>query len=205
MLGDYPDQMQQHRFHLEHTTWHATRCVFRDTCFCCSGNGAVNCIPSSQLLQLYESYTSDGVGTLACDQGQDLVYPEGAPGFVYDPTGYLLTVPGRQVLLRNGNKRLSVVSQYAADLVGQSCLTCARCLMQSSGILKRTAEAQKGQSHAMCKFPCYEHTCRSTCMIGTHRCVSRWHIHMCTHTVHTHICMHHCCIWCMSLSSTRGS
>jgi hypothetical protein len=46
-------------------------------------------------------YTTDGMGTLSCDQGQDIVYPEGAPGFVYDPTGYLLTLPGRQVHAAN--------------------------------------------------------------------------------------------------------
>jgi len=64
--------------------------------FCCAGDGKVSCTPSSQL-QMNSDYTSDGIGTLSCDQGQDMVYPEGAPGFVYDPTGYLLTLPGRQV------------------------------------------------------------------------------------------------------------
>ena len=54
-------------------------------------------MPSSQLLQMSVDYTTNGVGTLACDQGRDVVYPECAPGFVYDPTGYLLTLPGRQV------------------------------------------------------------------------------------------------------------
>ncbi len=64
--------------------------------FCCSGDGEVSCTPLSQLL-MKSDYTTDGVGTLSCDQGQDIKYPEGAPGFVYDPTGYLLTLPGRQV------------------------------------------------------------------------------------------------------------
>ncbi len=64
---------------------------------CYSGDGTLNCTPSSQLLLLNNDYTTDGIGTLSCDQGQDIVYPEGAPGFVYDPTGYLLTLPGRQV------------------------------------------------------------------------------------------------------------
>ncbi len=64
---------------------------------CCPGDGALNCTPSSQLLLMKSDYTTDGVGTLSCDQGPDIVYPEGAPGFVYDPTGYLLTFPGRQV------------------------------------------------------------------------------------------------------------
>lgn len=63
----------------------------------CSGNGQEECTPSNQLLQMSDDYITNGIGTLACDQGQDVVYPEGAPGFVYDPTGYLLTLPGRQV------------------------------------------------------------------------------------------------------------
>ncbi|DBA95832.1 TPA: hypothetical protein ACH3X1_001379 [Trebouxia sp. C0004] len=60
-----------------------------------TGDGEVSCTPSSQLL-MNSDYTTDGVGTLSCEQGQDIVYPEGAPGFVYDPTGYLLTLSGRQ-------------------------------------------------------------------------------------------------------------
>ncbi len=64
--------------------------------FCCAGDGQVSCTPSSQLL-MSNGYTTDGIGTLSCDQGQDIVYPEGAPGFVYDPTGFLITLPGRQV------------------------------------------------------------------------------------------------------------
>ena len=67
--------------------------------FCCSGDGEVSCTPSSQLL-MKSDYTTDGVETLSCDQGRDIAYPEGAPGFVYDPTGYLTTLPGRQVCVR---------------------------------------------------------------------------------------------------------
>ena len=61
------------------------------------GDGSLACSPSAELLQLSSKYSHNGVGTLACDQGEDVVYPEGAPGYVYDPTGYLLTLPGRQV------------------------------------------------------------------------------------------------------------
>ena len=131
-------------FYLDCTAWHAVQYVLRDTCFCCSGNGTVNCTPSSQLLQLYESYISDGVGSLACDQGQDLVYPEGAPGFVYDPTGYLLTLPGRQVQLRSGNKQ----TVCGLSVCCWSCVPTMLDLCQMSDakqwISKRTAEAQKG-------------------------------------------------------------
>lgn len=81
--------------------------MLRSMC-CCPGDGALNCTPSSQLL-MSNDYTTDGVGTLSCDQGRDIVYPEGAPGFVYDPTGYLLTLPGRQVHAANthGTRHIS--------------------------------------------------------------------------------------------------
>ena len=62
-----------------------------------TGDGSSVCVLSNQASPIADDYTSSGNGTLACDQGQDVVYPEGAPGFVYDPTGYLLTLPGRQV------------------------------------------------------------------------------------------------------------
>ena len=55
---------------------------------------------ANQATSISADFISSGNGTLACDQGQDVVYPEGAPGFVYDPTGYLLTLPGRQVSQR---------------------------------------------------------------------------------------------------------
>ena len=60
------------------------------------GDGAVACTPNEGQ-PISSNYSSSGVGTLACDQGKDIAYPEGAPGYVYDPTGYLLTLPGRQV------------------------------------------------------------------------------------------------------------
>ena len=56
------------------------------------------CSPSDELQHISSNYTSGDAGTLACDQGEDIVYPEGGPGYVYDPTGYLLTLPGRQVM-----------------------------------------------------------------------------------------------------------
>lgn len=67
-------------------------------CVCvCAGDGRGGCDPSPQQLQMSSKYTDSGTGTLACDQGGDVPYPQGAPGYVYDPTGYLLTLPGRQV------------------------------------------------------------------------------------------------------------
>ena len=77
------------------------------------GDGASTCSPSSQLLQRQDAYITNGIGTLACDQGRDIAYPEGAPGFTYDPTGYLLTLPGRQVCYCNSNMlQSSVHSQH---------------------------------------------------------------------------------------------
>lgn len=67
-------------------------------CVCvCAGDGAGACGASGERLQVASNYSSGGSGTLACQQGQDVEYPQGAPGYLDDPTGYLLTLPGRQV------------------------------------------------------------------------------------------------------------
>lgn len=63
----------------------------------CEGDGVGACESSQGQLQVSSNYTNAGLGTLACEQGEDVAYPEGAPGYFYDPTGYLLTLPGRQV------------------------------------------------------------------------------------------------------------
>lgn len=63
----------------------------------CEGEGVGRCESPQGQLQVSSNYTNAGIGTLACEQGQDLAYPEGAPGYFSDPTGYLLSLPGRQV------------------------------------------------------------------------------------------------------------
>ncbi len=43
--------------------------------------------PGPELGRLSAAYETDGPARVACDEGQDVVYPETAPGFLYDPTG----------------------------------------------------------------------------------------------------------------------
>ena len=62
-----------------------------------AGSNGTGCSPTEELQRMHSRYSSQGIGTLACSQGGDLTSPQGAPGFVQDPTGYLLTLPGRQV------------------------------------------------------------------------------------------------------------
>ena len=50
-----------------------------------AGDGRTCAVTSLQ--QLAANYSSSGLGILACNQGSDVPYPAGAPGFVYDPTG----------------------------------------------------------------------------------------------------------------------
>ena len=54
------------------------------------------CQPSNLLGQL--QYTTAGSGLVACNQGADVIYPEGAPGFQDDPTGSSLANSASQVL-----------------------------------------------------------------------------------------------------------
>lgn len=65
------------------------------------GDGVGACESSQGQLQVPSNYTNAGIGSLACEQGEDVAYPEGAPGYLYDPTGYLLTLPGREVRTRD--------------------------------------------------------------------------------------------------------
>lgn len=57
------------------------------TCECFAGysGDGFTCRETSELASIQANYTSDGSGYLACDQGYDVAYPEGAPGFAYNP------------------------------------------------------------------------------------------------------------------------
>ncbi len=63
------------------------------TCACFpgySGDGKNSCAADPAALSATAArYATDGTGKLACSEGQDVAYPEGAPGFAYDPTGGL--------------------------------------------------------------------------------------------------------------------
>lgn len=63
------------------------------TCACYpgySGDGRASCTANPAALAATTArYVTDGTGKLACSEGQDVAYPEGAPGFAYDPTGGL--------------------------------------------------------------------------------------------------------------------
>lgn len=58
-----------------------------------TGDGA-SCQPAAALADVQTQYVSDGAARLACSEGRDVVYPEGAPGFQYDVTGALDRVKG---------------------------------------------------------------------------------------------------------------
>jgi hypothetical protein len=65
------------------------------------GDGA-SCSPTAALTAVQAEYVTDGKAQLACSEGSNLVYPEGAPGYQYDPTGALERVKdgGQQVGLQ---------------------------------------------------------------------------------------------------------
>ncbi|KAL4859907.1 Mannan endo-1 [Chlorella vulgaris] len=52
------------------------------------GDGA-SCSPTAALPAVQAEYVTDGKAQLACSEGSNLVYPEGTPGYQYDPTGAL--------------------------------------------------------------------------------------------------------------------
>jgi mannan endo-1,4-beta-mannosidase len=71
-----------------------TRGAFSCTCYSgYTGNGT-SCQPTPALAGVEAQYSTEGRARLACDEGTDLVYPEGAPGYAYDETGSLERAAG---------------------------------------------------------------------------------------------------------------
>ncbi|CAD7701855.1 unnamed protein product [Ostreobium quekettii] len=68
-------------------------CINTDGGFTCQchpgyeGDGQSVCEETASLAEIQAQYTTAGPGILACEEGEDVQYPIGAPGFVYDPTG----------------------------------------------------------------------------------------------------------------------
>ena len=61
------------------------------SCRCSAGyaGDGFSCQPTAQLAAVQAQYTTEGAAQLACSEGSDVLYPEGAPGFQYDVTGAL--------------------------------------------------------------------------------------------------------------------
>lgn len=49
----------------------------------------MNCAPEPDKHNFESKYFTHGPGQVACDEGTDVVYPDGSPGFAYDPTGMM--------------------------------------------------------------------------------------------------------------------
>lgn len=56
-------------------------------CTVATGDPQSSCLPTTELPVLLSRYNTGGRGQLACSEGMDVLYPAGAPGFAYDPTG----------------------------------------------------------------------------------------------------------------------
>lgn len=56
-------------------------------CKCYFGQNEDGCTAEPDKAEFELQFYTDGLGQVACKEGTDVVYPDGAPGFVYDPTG----------------------------------------------------------------------------------------------------------------------
>ena len=82
-----------------------------------AGDGKTGCKATAQLAGLTQLYQASQNGTLACQQGADVTYPEGAPGFAYDPTGAFASLvpatpsasPAPTHTIQHGRKFVSTV------------------------------------------------------------------------------------------------
>lgn len=72
---------------------------YKCTCFEGYAGDGYSCQPTAALQAVQNNYETDGAARLACSEGKDLPWPEGAPGFAYDVTGALGRVAngGQQV------------------------------------------------------------------------------------------------------------
>lgn len=86
-------------------------CVNTDGGFVCkcapgyTGDGVTCAENAAQASAIRSSFVTMGPAALACDEGTDVTYPEGALGFAYDPTGGLANVSGTEV---GGHRRDNV-------------------------------------------------------------------------------------------------
>ncbi|RMZ57555.1 hypothetical protein APUTEX25_001755 [Auxenochlorella protothecoides] len=80
------------------------------TCACTLGyaGDGFSCNPTPTLDQLQLNYTTQGAAQLACDEGQDVKYPTGVPGFAYDPTGGLSRADGASDAMVSSGSSISV-------------------------------------------------------------------------------------------------
>lgn len=76
------------------------------------GSGA--CKPTQQLQGLNMRYTTHGPGTIACQEGRDVAYPPGAPGYQDDPTGHFNTT--------SAGKVLSLASDQGREIKMHTCM-----------------------------------------------------------------------------------
>lgn len=67
-----------------------------------AGDGT-SCTATPDIGLYANMYETGGIAQLACDEGSNVQYPSGAPGFRHDPTNYTNTNPSLQVSLPRGH------------------------------------------------------------------------------------------------------
>eukprot|EP00884_Botryococcus_braunii_P009399 jgi/Botrbrau1/18460/Bobra.0072s0043.1 len=118
-------------------------------CQCYWGYSGNSCTtPGPELGRLSAAYETDGPARVACDEGQNVVYPETAPGFLYDPTGSINKNPA----LAGGYGSLAPVSvsqcQIACETAQPACTAFSynsvlqQCFLKS-GARRSTCQSQE--------------------------------------------------------------
>ena len=127
-----------------------------------AGDGQSTCTATAALSTLPSLYVTDGDAKIACTQGQNLAYPVGAPGFVYDPTGSVQASPAHAVSfprplpcsqLPSASRHQLCCQPLSSNIPGliggaaslpAACCTRSACLHK---LHKNTCSLQAGQKH----------------------------------------------------------
>ena len=77
-------------------------------------------------------YSTHGPGTIACQEGTDVIYPSGAPGYQDDPTGYSNITAAGKVKLPMHIEHHAQACMRRTRMLGKGC---SLLFALSSGIL----------------------------------------------------------------------
>ena len=114
-------------------------------CSCTLGyqGDGFSCAATAALQALQANYSTAGQAQLACQEGSDVPYPEGAPGFAYDPTG------GAGVL-NGASSAASLVSVQPVDCMA-ACTQAGDCTSFSYNPTLQKCFLKTGGSSAICQ------------------------------------------------------
>ena len=93
-----------------------------------AGNGFNCSLDEAVHRSMLQRYTTQGPGKIACQEGQDVVYPQAAPGYAYDPIGALEQSPATKASCKGVSERASPIlgCPECGNLAAWNTASCSR-------------------------------------------------------------------------------